>query len=68
MKWSELPKEYQDLEKGFGGCVLKSPLDNENISLRFIWSTTPQKDKFWSDCHAAETIDQLPPIPKENKS
>lgn len=65
MLWSELPKEYQDLEKGFSDLCYFYP-DSENLLFRFHWFLTYPGEIFWCKCHDAETIEQLPPIPQTN--
>lgn len=66
MKWSELPKEYRDLENGFDDLFLLDK-ENESIISRFVWGSTPQGHDFWKQCFLAETISELPPIPKSNQ-
>jgi hypothetical protein len=66
MKWNELPKEYQDLEKTF--CENNRHTNDDNILGRFNWFSAPQGQHFWAKCHRAKSIDELPPIPGEKKS
>lgn len=68
MKWSELPQEYRDLEKGFDKIVYTKVdfyIKSEDIGDRFTWFLTPQGEYFWMKCYEAKTIEELPPIPKE---
>jgi len=62
MKWSELPQEYRDLEKGFPKEV-ELWADSNSIFERFIWQKTPQGKDFWTACDYAKSIDELPKIP-----
>jgi hypothetical protein len=59
MNWNELPKEYRDLEKTFGPIPIA---DTDNILGRFHFDHTPQRREFWSKCHKAKSIDELPKI------
>lgn len=62
MKWSELPKEYQDLEKGFdNNADINEKYDT--ISIRFYFDCTPQGLDFWNKCEDAQSISELQPIP-----
>ncbi len=63
MDWNELPQEYRDLEKTFDK---EERLDesSDDITDRFVWKNTPQKHDFWYKCCIAQTIEQLPKIPK----
>jgi hypothetical protein len=61
MKWSELPQEYKDLEKGFHKDNDMSTSDE--IAQKFFWNKTPQGYDFWGACDEAKTIDELPKIP-----
>lgn len=71
MKWSELPKEYQDLIDGLSDD-LKEIIDYDpkldDISCKFKWTTSEMICKlnllFWSKCYRAKTINELPKIPK----
>lgn len=45
MKWSELPKEYQDLEKTFNEKIVDISY-TDDITERFIWDITPQGHYF----------------------
>jgi hypothetical protein len=65
MNWNELPKEYKDLEKTFDEN--NTPTNSDNIVGRFCWYLTPQGQYFWSKCHKAKSIDELPPIQGEKK-
>ena len=62
MKWSELPQEYRDLEKGFVNNADINEL-YDTISIRFYWDCTPQGKEFWDKCDIAQSIQELPPIP-----
>lgn len=63
MKWSELPKEYQDLEKKFSSiCYYEKDSKSNDINDRFRWLNTPQKHEFWWACYVAKSIADLPPI------
>ena len=63
MTFSELPKEYQELEQGFG---LKADLDHhfDNLCMRFLYQHTPQGHDFWLQCARAITNEDLPKIPE----
>jgi hypothetical protein len=61
MKWSELPQEYKDLEKGFDYIIS----DSDFINLRFDWESTPQGYYFWLGCAVVDSINELPKIPTE---
>ncbi len=64
MKFSELPKEYQDLEKGFiDNAFYGWRNDSDNISERFDWSETPQGWKFWEYIHSDDYLPQIPNRP-----
>lgn len=63
MKWSELPKEYQDLEKKFSSiCYYENDTESNCIAERFRWEDTPQEYAFWVKCYWAKTITDLPKI------
>lgn len=67
MKWNKLPKEYCDLYKGFPDFAkhgIGIDIMSNNLGNKFIWDNTPQKYNFWHKCLLAETISELPPIPK----
>lgn len=66
MLWSELPKEYRDLEEGFDKGLCYYDKHIELISMRFFWQRTPQGEIFWNKCEIAKTISELPPIPQTN--
>ena len=58
MRWSELPKEYQELDLG-----TDYDDDYDNLTMRFGFIKTKQGWDFWDKCHLATTIDELPPLP-----
>lgn len=61
MKWSELPKEYQDLE--IPEIAKKRFIfEKDYISHKFNWSKTNEGSDFWEQCADAETIDDLPTL------
>ena len=60
MKWSELPQEYKDLEKGFNDNCFYS--ESDVILDRLRARHTPQGFKFWWLCQNAESVEQLPKI------
>jgi hypothetical protein len=64
MKWSELPKEYKELEKGFENVEIYG---SDWIHAKFSWNDTPQKSDFWEQCNNANSISELPAIPTESK-
>jgi hypothetical protein len=64
MKWSELPKEYQELEKGFPTIAILN-MNQNDISFRFAWDKTNQGTEFWLKCSQAQSISELPEIPSE---
>lgn len=74
MKFSQLPKAYQDLEKDFPLEAFTSTDEvdvtpvSDDIFQRFVWDLTPQSKRkgdqtFWRRCYEAQTVDELPPIP-----
>lgn len=67
MKWSELPKEYRDLENTFNKEECYFSENKDNILEKFVHASTPQSFIFWAYVHNAETISELPEIPKNDK-
>jgi hypothetical protein len=67
MKWSELPQEYRDLEKGFNKAKCEIYKAANDIEDRFWWEPTPQGYMFWKQCCIAKEITELPEIPKNDK-
>ena len=67
MKWSELPQEYRDLEKGFDNAKCDIYKTANDIEDRFWWNNTPQGFEFWQQCAKSIKISQLPKIPKNDK-
>lgn len=61
MKWSQLPKEYQDLSKEFWDECNFNP-EEDDILNKFILRLTPQGRDFWKYCDIAENVSQLPEI------
>ena len=66
MTWSELPKEYKDLEKTFDLKKVDLDDDRESIVERFSLNKTPQGSDFWNQCHQANTISELPIVTLTN--
>jgi len=66
MKWSDLPQEYKDLEKGFAE-VCQYDSQSDVILNRFRARHTPQGYSFWLFCHMSKKISELPKIPKNDK-
>ena len=66
MKWSELPQEYKDLEKGFDE-VCQYDSQSDVILYRFRARHTPQGFKFWRECQLAHNITELPKLPQNDK-
>lgn len=66
MKWSRLPKEYKDLIDNLSHeeKLFIELTDDEPLTEKFLWFRTKQKDVFWRKCHNANSIINLPPIPK----
>jgi hypothetical protein len=62
MKINDLPKPYQDLIRKRSNPMkqLEQPL----ISA-FGWADTPEGHAFWMAVDMAKTVDELPPIPKQ---
>ena len=67
MKWSELPKEYRDLENTFDKSLCDYNEEYNNLVSRFIWCETPQDSDFWFKVFRAKKISELPEIPKNDK-
>jgi hypothetical protein len=63
MKFSQLPKQYQDLEKDFR---IEADVDKDfdDLLLRFFFQNTPQGHNFWRQCATALTNEDLPKIPE----
>jgi hypothetical protein len=64
MDWNELPQEYRDLEETFNKEEVLFNEDENYIDEKFCWEYTPQGHEFWKECLIAETIEELPKIPK----
>lgn len=64
MKWSELPKEYRDLEIPEEAKNDPYDFDSDYLRYKFNWSKSNQGSIFWQECRYAKSIDDLPPIPK----
>jgi hypothetical protein len=64
MKWSELPKEYRDLEIPEEAKNDSYDFDSDYLTYKFNWSKSNQGSIFWQECKYAKSIDDLPPIPK----
>jgi hypothetical protein len=71
MKWSELPKEYQELEKGFDKDRVYDFIafikNSDDLKFRFSWSRTMQGFDFWEKCHETNSISELPPLPTKDE-
>ena len=66
MKWSELPKEYQELEiPKEAKNSLGHDFNNDDLIHKFHWRHTNQGQDFWNKCEEAKTIDELPPLPEK---
>lgn len=64
MKFSQLPKQYQDLINNLPDSkkIHIDLIDEDNLSVKFLWSRTYEGSDFWQSCKDAATFKELPEI------